>query len=140
MLVLLKQANWGTVSFHIFIDNLINLIISIVHLGFYIKLNPLVFLAQNLVTKPAFKGRQPGQMGVAATPKCKRGAYWTHWEMKIFGGSDQRCSDCHTFFLGYFILPYKQQRGSGGLPPEIVTMAFLTMPGNPSLQTSLISS
>ena len=34
------------------------------------------------VTKPAFKrwGGKPGEFGVAATPKYKEIAYWTHRE------------------------------------------------------------
>ena len=32
---------------------------------------------------------QSGRMGVEATPKYKKGAYWRHNNRKEFGGSDQ---------------------------------------------------
>ena len=39
------------------------------------------------------EGAQPGQMGVAATPKCKEDAYWTHRNWTELGCSDQECFD-----------------------------------------------
>ena len=38
-----------------------------------------------------------------AKPKCKDGAYWTHRERKESGGSDHKCFDHHTFYVGYNI-------------------------------------
>ena len=44
---------------------------------------------------------QPGQMGMETASKCIEGAYSAHGERKQFGGSDQKCFDHHTFYVGY---------------------------------------
>ena len=40
-------------------------------------------------------------MEVVATPKCRKGAYWTHKERNKFGGFDQKCFDYRAFYVGY---------------------------------------
>ena len=68
-------------------------------------------------------GGQPGCMGVAATPEYKEGAYWTHTARKEFEGSDQKCFDHHTLYVGYnptnvFYSAMKAAKGVGGLAPR----------------------
>ena len=41
---------------------------------------------------------QPGQMGTAATPKCKESAYWKHKERGEYGAS---ITNSYDFYVGY---------------------------------------
>ena len=76
-------------------------------------------------------GGQPGQMDVAATPKCKEGAYWKHKEREKFIGFDHEIFYHHAFYVGYNVTNIiyniiKAGKGFGGLPQEkLLQMHFL---------------
>jgi len=59
-------------------------------------------------------GRQPGLLGVATTPKCKR-VLIGHKERDEFGGSDQRVFDNHVSYNMTNVFYGVMKIGNGGL-------------------------
>ena len=88
-------------------------------------------------TKPVFKSQgkeQPGRMGVAATPKCKEGAYWIHKEGKGFEGSYQKFFDHYAFYIGCNVTNVFYNA-----PRKIFTITSPAMPENALCKRHLIS-
>ena len=66
-------------------------------------------------------------MGVAATPKCKEGAYWTHRVTTELWDADQKGFDHHAFHVGYnatniFYSTIKVAKGVWGLADSIYVL------------------